>query len=48
MTLARVWSDTFVGIAPASVPAFLLAQVAGAAAGAVLARTLVPLEDRHP
>ncbi len=29
VTLARMLSDTFAGIAPASVPAFLLAQLAG-------------------
>ncbi len=36
----RMWSDSFAGIAPASVPAFVLAQVAGAAAGAVLHHAL--------
>ncbi len=38
VTLARSLSDTFAGIAPASVPAFVLAQVVGAAlaVGAVL------------
>ncbi|MGN6524406.1 MAG: aquaporin [Actinomycetes bacterium] len=33
VTLARTLSDTFAGIAPASVPAFVLAQLAGGAAG---------------
>ena len=34
----RMWSDSFAGIAPASVPGFVLAQCAGAAAGAMLHR----------
>ena len=33
VTLARAFSDTFAGIAPASVPAFVAAQLVGAAAG---------------
>jgi glycerol uptake facilitator-like aquaporin len=39
VTIGRMFSDTFAGIAPASVPPFLLAQVVGAALGigAVLA-----------
>jgi len=32
VTLARAWSDTFAGIAPASAPGFLLAQLAGSIA----------------
>lgn len=36
VTLARGLSDTFAGIAPASMPAFVVAQIAGGAAGAVL------------
>jgi glycerol uptake facilitator-like aquaporin len=36
VTLGRALSDTFAGIAPASVPAFVAAQLAGAAVGAVL------------
>ena len=35
VTLARSLSDTFAGIAPASVPPFVAAQLAGAAASAV-------------
>ena len=34
----RMWSDSFAGIAPASVPGFVLAQCAGAAAGVLLHR----------
>lgn len=40
VTIARCLSDTFAGIAPASAPAFILAQLAGAAAAAVLGRWL--------
>lgn len=36
----RMWSDTFAGIAPASVPGFVLAQCAGACVGAMLDRML--------
>lgn len=36
VTVARSLSDTFAGIAPSSVPAFILAQFAGAAAAAAL------------
>jgi glycerol uptake facilitator-like aquaporin len=36
VTVARSLSDTFAGIAPASVPLFLVAQVAGALAGLAL------------
>jgi glycerol uptake facilitator-like aquaporin len=36
VTLARSLSDSFAGIAPSSVPAFLLAQIAGAVAAAGL------------
>jgi glycerol uptake facilitator-like aquaporin len=36
VTLARSLSDTFAGIAPHSVPAFILAQIAGAAAATLL------------
>jgi len=34
VTIGRMFSDTFAGIAPASVPAFLAAQLVGAALGA--------------
>jgi glycerol uptake facilitator-like aquaporin len=36
----RMWSDSFAGIAPASVPGFVLAQCAGAVLGAALDRWL--------
>ena len=40
ITVARSLSDSFAGIAPAGVPAFVTAQLAGAAAAAVMARWL--------
>ena len=40
ITLARGLSDTFAGIAPSSIPAFVLAQFAGALAAHFTARTL--------
>lgn len=40
--LARMLSNTFAGIAPASVPAFALAQLAGGAAGAATVHLLYP------
>jgi glycerol uptake facilitator-like aquaporin len=42
VTLGRTLSDTFAGIAPASVPAFVLAQLVGAGLGALLVLTLYP------
>jgi glycerol uptake facilitator-like aquaporin len=40
VTLARSMSDTFAGIAPSGVPAFIAAQVVGALAATMLARWL--------
>jgi glycerol uptake facilitator-like aquaporin len=40
ITVARSLSDTFAGIAPADVPAFVAAQFAGAALAAVVGRWL--------
>jgi glycerol uptake facilitator-like aquaporin len=37
-----MWSDSFAGIAPASVPGFVVAQLVGAAAGAGAYRLLGP------
>jgi glycerol uptake facilitator-like aquaporin len=45
VTIARALSDTFAGIAPAHVPAFIVAQIAGAIAGAAVAGWMV--EDRR-
>jgi glycerol uptake facilitator-like aquaporin len=42
VTLARSLSDTFAGIRPLDVPAFVFAQLAGAAAATLLFRWLVP------
>lgn len=42
VTLARTLSDTFAGISPASVPAFVLAQLVGGGAGLLLVRALFP------
>lgn len=40
VTVGRLWSDSFAGIAPASVPGFILAQGAGATAALLLHRAL--------
>lgn len=42
ITVARSLSDSFAGIAPADVPAFIAAQLLGAALAAALARYLFP------
>ena len=42
VTIGRMYSDTFAGIAPTSVPAFVLAQLAGAGLGAALVLALYP------
>ena len=42
VTIARAFTDTFAGIRPADVPAFVAAQAAGAAAATLLFRWLVP------
>jgi glycerol uptake facilitator-like aquaporin len=42
VTLARSLSDTFAGIAPASVPGFLVGQVAGAVLGVAVFGWLLP------
>ena len=42
VTLARAATDTFAGIRPADVPAFLVAQLIGAALATALFRWLVP------
>lgn len=46
ITVARALSDSFAGIAPADVPGFVVAQVAGALAGAGVARWLFDSEAR--
>jgi arsenate reductase len=42
ITIGRMFSATFAGIAPASVPAFIAAQVLGGALAVVVIRTLYP------
>jgi glycerol uptake facilitator-like aquaporin len=42
VTIGRIFSDTFAGIAPESVPAFVVAQVLGAVLGAALVLALYP------
>ena len=46
VSVARTLSDTFAGIAPSSVPMFLLAQVVGGGLGLVLVRYLFPAAAR--
>lgn len=47
VTIARSLSDTFAGIRPFDVPAFILAQFAGAIAATLLFRWLVPIEPEN-
>nr|WP_255738377.1 MIP/aquaporin family protein [Frankia sp. CiP3] len=42
ITVGRMFSDTFAGIAPASVPAFVAAQLTGGLAGIALIRVFYP------
>jgi glycerol uptake facilitator-like aquaporin len=42
VTIARMFSDTFAAISPASTPMFILAQIVGAAPGTALIVTLYP------
>jgi len=42
ISVGRIFSDTFAGIAPASVPGFVVAQLAGGAAAYALIRVLYP------
>jgi glycerol uptake facilitator-like aquaporin len=48
VTIARMFSDTFAGIAPDSVPLFIVYQCLGAALGAGLAQLLYPDTVRVP
>jgi arsenate reductase len=47
ITVGRVFSDSVAGIAPASVPAFVVAQLAGAAAAWALVTVLYPPPAPH-
>ena len=42
ITIGRMFSDTFAGIAPSSVPAFIAAQILGGALGVLVIRALYP------
>ena len=42
VTFARMFSNTFAGIRPSSVPAFMVAQIVGAALAVVVIRVLYP------
>jgi glycerol uptake facilitator-like aquaporin len=42
VTLGRIFSDTFAGIAPGSTPGFIAAQIAGAAIGLTILTVLYP------
>jgi len=42
ISVGRMFSDTFAGIAPASVPAFVLAQLVGGACAVIALRALYP------
>ena len=42
ITVGRMFSDTFAGIAPSSVPVFIAAQLGGLIAGVLLVRLLYP------
>jgi glycerol uptake facilitator-like aquaporin len=48
VTVARMFSDTFAGIAPASVPAFVAAQAVGAGLGYLIARAIYPPQKEQP
>lgn len=47
ITLGRMLSDSFAGIAPESAPAFIAAQVVGAALGLLAVRVLLAPARRH-
>ena len=46
VTIARMFSDTFAGIAPASVPAFIVMQVVGGLLAVGLVRVLHPEKEK--
>ena len=48
VTIARMFSDSFAGIAPSSVPPFLIAQLLGGAVGYVIVRYLYPSSTPLP
>jgi glycerol uptake facilitator-like aquaporin len=48
VTVARMFSDTFAGIAPASAPMFIVMQVVGGALALVLIRLMYPAPAKDP
>jgi glycerol uptake facilitator-like aquaporin len=48
VTVARMFSDTFAGIAPASAPMFIVMQVVGGATALVLIRLMYPAPAKDP
>jgi arsenate reductase len=48
VTIARMFSDTFAGIAPSSVPMFLAMQIVGAALALALIWLLYPTPAQRP
>jgi glycerol uptake facilitator-like aquaporin len=48
VTIGRMFSDTFAGIAPSAVPPFIAAQLLGAVVGVVVIHTLHPDTARTP
>jgi len=48
ISVGRIFSDTFAGIAPASVPVFVVAQLVGAALAITVIRVLYPSSPRRP
>ncbi len=42
ITVGRMFSDSFAGIAPSSVPVFIAAQIAGGVAGVIIIKVLYP------
>jgi arsenate reductase len=48
ITVGRMFSDTFAGIAPTSVLPFIAAQVVGAGVGLLLVRLLFPVAAPEP
>jgi glycerol uptake facilitator-like aquaporin len=48
VTVGRISSDTFAGIAPSSVPLYVGPQIIGAAIGVCLVVALFPVSNTHP
>ena len=48
VTISRMFSNTFAGIEPGSVPAFIVAQLIATVIAIGVIRTIWPSEQRHP